>query len=246
MEQDKRVEDKKVRFILLITQVVLWFMVMVMEMVVLIVKQINVSEHMLFLVSINLITIVTISIIGKTKRGCNQVDIHTIQEVSAMEYLNLEKGGLITILIPLNLLIGEYTLFFRLNGWSRKIIHLITGVIDLFFVVATIASGEHPYYPFVIFGGMLIGIIQSEWCYRKISEETNCWDKIDILFKKGRIWMGVILIIIEIVIRMSYPSMFMVLPLITRIFSYIILAVLPIEVIVFNCFLVKKHNGMTI
>ena len=62
MEQDKRVEDKKVRFILLITQVVLWFMVMVMEMVVLIVKQINVSEHMLFLVSINLITIVSIFI----------------------------------------------------------------------------------------------------------------------------------------------------------------------------------------
>ena len=54
--------DKKARFILLITQVVLWFMVMVMEMVVLIVKQINVSEHMLFLVSINLITIVTILI----------------------------------------------------------------------------------------------------------------------------------------------------------------------------------------
>ncbi len=62
MEQDKRVEDKKARFILLITQVVLWFMVMVMEMVVLIVKQINVSEHMLFLVSINLITIVIILI----------------------------------------------------------------------------------------------------------------------------------------------------------------------------------------
>lgn len=62
MEKDKRVEDKKARFILLITQVVLWFMVMVMEMVVLIVKQINVSEHMLFLVSINLITIVTILI----------------------------------------------------------------------------------------------------------------------------------------------------------------------------------------
>ena len=92
---------------------------------------------------------------------------------------------------------------------------------------------------------MLIGIIQSEWCYRKISEETN-WSKIDILFKKGRILLGAILIIIEIVIRILYPSMFMGLPLITRIFSYIILAVLPIEVIVFNCFLVKKHNGMTI
>ena len=62
MEQDKRVEDKKAGFILLITQVVLWIMVMGMEMVVLIVKQINVSEHMLLLVSINLITIVTILI----------------------------------------------------------------------------------------------------------------------------------------------------------------------------------------
>jgi hypothetical protein len=116
---------------------------------------------------------------------------------------------------------------------------------DLFFVVVTIASGEHPYYPFVIFGGMLIGIIQSEWCYREISEETNL-SKIDILLKKGRILLGAILIIIEIVIRMLYPSMFIGLPLITRIFSYIILAVLPIEIIVFNSFLVKKHNGMAI
>ena len=162
-----------------------------------------------------------------------------------MEYLNLEKSGLITILIPLNFLIGEYTLFFRLNGWSRKIIHLITDVIDLFFVVAIIASREQLYYSFVIFCGMLIGIIQSEWCYRKISEETNL-SKIDILLKKGRILLGAILIIIEIVIRMLYPSMFMGLPLITRIFSYIILAVLPIEIIVFNSFLVKKHNGMAI
>lgn len=116
---------------------------------------------------------------------------------------------------------------------------------DLFFVVAIIAGREHPYYSFVIFGGMLIGIIQSEWCYREISEETNL-SKIDILLKKGRILLGAILIIIEIVIRMLYPSMFMGLPLITRIFSYIILAVLPIEMIVFNSFLVKKQNGMAI
>ena len=116
---------------------------------------------------------------------------------------------------------------------------------DLFFVVAIIAGREHPYYSFVIFGGMLIGIIQSEWCYREISEETNL-SKIDILLKKGRILLGAILIIIEIVIRMLYPSIFMGLPLITRIFSYIILAVLPIEMIVFNSFLVKKQNGMAI
>ncbi len=62
-------------------------------------------------------------------------------------------------------------------------------MMNVFFVVAIIASREHPYYPFVIFGGMLVEIIQSERCYRKISEETN-WSKIDILFKKGRIFFG--------------------------------------------------------
>ena len=55
-------------------------------------------------------------------------------------------------------------------------------MIDLFFVVAIIASREQLYYSFVIFCGMLIGIIQSEWGYRKISEETNL-GKIDILTK---------------------------------------------------------------
>ena len=63
---------------------------------------------------------------------------------------------------------------------------------------------------------------------------------------KGRILFWAILIFIDIVIRIFYPSMFMGLSLITRIFSYIILAVLPIEMIAFNSFLVKKQNGMAI
>ena len=40
-------------------------------------------------------------------------------------------------------------------------------MIDLFFVVAIIASREHPYYSFVIFGGMLVGIIQSDGVIEK-------------------------------------------------------------------------------
>ena len=42
-----------------------------------------------------------------------------------MEYLNLEKGGLITILIPLNLLIGEYTLFFYFLWWQQLLVESI-------------------------------------------------------------------------------------------------------------------------
>lgn len=75
-----------------------------------------------------------------------------------MEYLYFEKSGLITILIPLNFLIGEYTLFFRLRGWNRKIIHFVIAVISLINVAVLILSGEDTYYPFSIFGGMLIGI----------------------------------------------------------------------------------------
>lgn len=62
MEQDKSIESKKARFILSIIQVVLWVMVMVMEIIVLIVKQINVLEHMFFLVSLNLIIMIIILI----------------------------------------------------------------------------------------------------------------------------------------------------------------------------------------
>ncbi len=60
MEKEKRIEGKNARFILLIIQVVLWFIVMVMEMVVLIVKQIDILEHIFFLVSLNLLTTLTI------------------------------------------------------------------------------------------------------------------------------------------------------------------------------------------
>lgn len=60
MEKEKNIEGKKARFILLIIQVVLWFIVMTMEIIVLIVKQINISDHMFFLVSLNLLTMLTI------------------------------------------------------------------------------------------------------------------------------------------------------------------------------------------
>ena len=63
-----------------------------------------------------------------------------------------------------------FTVDFDVEWVEQKIIHLITGVIDLFFVVATIASGEHPYYPFVIFGGMLKGKVKYTICDGKIVE----------------------------------------------------------------------------
>ena len=161
-----------------------------------------------------------------------------------MEYLNFEKSGLITILIPLNFLIGEYTLFFRLRGWNRKIIHFVIAVISLINVAVLILSGENPYYPFSIFGGMLIGIVQSEWNYRKVDKLTVL-DKIEVMLKAGRALMGVIVLFIVLAVRLLYPQMFLGLPLIERIFSYFVLNVWAFEMIVFNIVLITKYHFTT-
>ncbi len=158
-----------------------------------------------------------------------------------MEYLNFEKSGLITILIPLNFLIGEYTLFFRLRGWKRKIIHFVIAVIDLFFVAVLIFCGENLYYPFSIFGGMLIGIAQSEWNYRKVGKLTVL-DKIEVMLKAGRVLMGVIVFFMVLVVRLLYPQIFLGLPLIERFFSYFILTVWALEMIVFNIAIITKYK----
>lgn len=158
-----------------------------------------------------------------------------------MEYLNYKISGLVTILIPLNFLIGEYTLFFRLSGWNRKIIHFLIVVIDLIFVGVLIFSGLDPYYPFITFGGMLVGIVQSEWNYRKV-DKLKVLDRIEVMLKAGRVLIGVVVLFIVLVVRLLYPQMFLGLPLIERIFSYCILAVWAFEMIVFNIVIIKKYK----
>ena len=53
-------EGKKARFILLLTQVALWFIVMVLELVVFVIDGIGISEYMFFWVFLDLVIIITI------------------------------------------------------------------------------------------------------------------------------------------------------------------------------------------
>lgn len=48
MGRKKVTEGKKARFILLLTQVALWFIVMVLELVVFVIDGIGISEYMFF------------------------------------------------------------------------------------------------------------------------------------------------------------------------------------------------------
>ncbi|OUN96964.1 hypothetical protein B5F98_06510 [Pseudoflavonifractor sp. An44] len=60
MGRKKVTEGKKARFILLLTQVALWFIVMVLELVVFVIDGIGISEYMFFWVFLDLVIIITI------------------------------------------------------------------------------------------------------------------------------------------------------------------------------------------
>lgn len=60
MGRKKVTEGKKARFILLLTQVALWFIVMVLELVAFVIDGIEISEHLFFWVFLDLVIIITI------------------------------------------------------------------------------------------------------------------------------------------------------------------------------------------
>ena len=60
MGRKKVTEGKKARFILLLPQVALWFIVMVLELVVFVIDGIVISEYMYFWVFLDLVIIITI------------------------------------------------------------------------------------------------------------------------------------------------------------------------------------------
>lgn len=60
MGRKKVTEGKKARFILLLTQVALWFIVMVLELVVFVIDGIGISEYVFFWVFLDLVIIITI------------------------------------------------------------------------------------------------------------------------------------------------------------------------------------------
>lgn len=60
MGRKKVTEGKKARFILLLTQVALWFIVMVLELVVFVIDGIGIFEYMFFWVFLDLVIIITI------------------------------------------------------------------------------------------------------------------------------------------------------------------------------------------
>ncbi len=155
-----------------------------------------------------------------------------------MEYLGVE-GGLLAYMLPLNFLIGEYTIYLKLHNKRRLYIHLAILAISVLASYLSYRTSKEPYYPFTICGSVLIGIIQNELKYRK-----RVWDsddhELELLVDEMKMILG-ILPFLMILIRPIYTSILGVLPDVVQRYSEIVVIVLGIELITFNYILQKKR-----
>ena len=158
-----------------------------------------------------------------------------------MEYLSLGKSGLFTILIPLNFLINEYTLYLKLCGKSRKLIHGIMLGIVLILTIFWAYIGDHPYYMFILAGGTIVGILQSEFSHRNEGAISGL-NEVDRFLKRLRIMTGCLILPFTFFVRFHWPAIFLDLPVNDRYLAYGILGVLSFEVICFNCSLLLKYR----
>ncbi len=155
-----------------------------------------------------------------------------------MEYLGT-RGGLLAYMLPLNFLIGEYTIYLKLHNKRRLHIHLVILVISVLVSYLSYMTNKELYYSFTICGSVLIGIIQNELKFRK-----RVWDsddhELEFLVDEMKMILG-ILPFLMVLIRPIYTSIFEVLPGVVRGYSEIVMILLGIELITFNYILQKKR-----
>ncbi len=103
-----------------------------------------------------------------------------------MEYFTLQGSCLISILIPLNLAIGDYTLWFKKNNAIRYkritdvVLLLIGGLLSIYLIKKRV----DPYIPFIFFAGILVAIIQNSFFLksRNVNADNILIDFIGIIF----------------------------------------------------------------
>lgn len=116
-----------------------------------------------------------------------------------MDYYSLSGSCLFSILIPVNFMVGCYTFFLKEKGVKKRCL-LVTDccifTIALVYSWMCIRRKLDLYVPFIITGGVLLAIIQSRFCYRKVQKRIEGLSCLEILIKKTRILCGIVIIIL--------------------------------------------------
>lgn len=163
-----------------------------------------------------------------------------------MEDFTLKGSCLLTILIPMNFLIGDCIELCKKREIKRGVLNVIFLLCGLIGSVMLLWSISDPYYSFIWGGGIIVAIIQNEFIFRKVkkAEETlGLIEKISVIIK---IIGGVILILIPY-IPLFYNMLLAEMSGIVCTLCYAIYLVLGVERIgVGLCYLTvwdKKDNG---
>ncbi|MBQ9886543.1 MAG: hypothetical protein IJM37_06785 [Lachnospiraceae bacterium] len=107
-----------------------------------------------------------------------------------MEYLDLQKSCLFSVLIPINFLVGDYIKECKIKGRKHWIIDGIIMILSLIVSVKLCIDKVDPYLSFILVGGVVVAIIQNSYIFRKKREKkTNIEMYLDIL-------IGILILII--------------------------------------------------
>jgi len=157
---------------------------------------------------------------------------------SQMNYFSLSGSCLFSIMIPENLLIGCYVKFFKNNGIKNvylNMVHICVLLLGGAGICICVTQNTEPYIPFVLFGGLIVGIVQSMISYRRIENyQTN------ILFAKSFLsWMKIIFGVVIIFVPFHFIFQNYILHFVckeVRFFCCFIYLVWGMEEILFNLY----------
>lgn len=111
-----------------------------------------------------------------------------------MKYFTIQGSCLISILIPLNFAIGEYTIWLKRNGCKKckMIVDIFLLLIGMLITLYFIKRDLDPYLPFIFMGGIITAIVQNSILTRK-EKETGEGYPIEKIFKYIGVAAGIII-----------------------------------------------------
>lgn len=114
-----------------------------------------------------------------------------------MEYYTIQGSCLFSILLPLNFLIGDYSIWFKQRGMKKLVLFadVIVCVIGIGITACLIREKVDPYIPFIFMGGIVIAIIQNCLISRKVKYRKGSYNELEIFFKYINIVLGVLICI---------------------------------------------------
>lgn len=164
-----------------------------------------------------------------------------------MDYYSISGSCLFSIMVPENFLIGCYVKFFKENGIKSRylnVVHICVLLLGGAGVFVCVTRETDPYIPFVLFVGLIVGIVQNMIKYRHIEDYQTGIPSVEIFLNRIKIFWGLWMIFVP------YFSVFQKFILHSvseevKIFCYIIYLVWGMEDIFFNLydiFLYKKKS----